>query len=216
MTTAEQPVPRWVAPLFATLAGLTIPWTAYLAATLPRRAVSHHYRGAWVGFDVGLLILLLATAYVSYRGHRHVAIAASATATMLCVDAWFDVLTSPNRLARLSAGVSALLVELPLAVLCLWIALHADRVVARRMRQLSRRAALATARAAVAEAATVPPVPRSSVAVAQAPPAPPGPPASAGAGVQAAAEAAADALARTAEVVERATDRGVDPEAGAR
>jgi hypothetical protein len=41
-----------------------------------------------------------------------------------------------------SAILSAVLVELPLAVVCGWIALHADRVIERRLRQLARRAAL--------------------------------------------------------------------------
>lgn len=158
MTSVERPVPRWVAPLFVALAGLAIPWTAYLAATLPRHVVTRHYRGAWVGFDLALMALLLATAYLAYRGNRHVAMAATATATMLAVDAWFDVLTSPGRLALVSAVISALLVELPLAVLCLWIALHVDRVVARRMRRLARRADASAARRADDSAARRPSV----------------------------------------------------------
>ncbi len=42
--------------------------------------------------------------------------------------------------------VLALVVELPLAALCLWIAWHSDRVVGRRLRRLAQRAELASAR----------------------------------------------------------------------
>jgi hypothetical protein len=134
-----RPVPGWIGPVFMVLAFGTIPWTAYLAVTLPEHAETSHYRGAWVGFDLGLIGLLLLTALLAYRGHRHVAMAATATATALVVDAWFDVATAPRNSDLMVALLTALLGELPLAILCLWTALHVDRVVARRLRQLARR-----------------------------------------------------------------------------
>jgi hypothetical protein len=69
-----------------------------------------------------------------------VALVAASTATMLVLDAWFDVLTS-RREDMASSVASAVLAELPLAVLCGWIALHADRVAERRLHQLTRRVA---------------------------------------------------------------------------
>jgi hypothetical protein len=134
-----EPVPRWVAPVFAVLGAATIPWTAYLAMSLPQQAHTHNYRVAWVGFDSILIVLLLATAYYAWRGWRHVGLLAAATATMLVVDAWFDVTTSGHSDVP-SAVLSAVLVELPLAVVCGWIALHVDRVIDRRLRQFARRA----------------------------------------------------------------------------
>jgi hypothetical protein len=134
------PVPRWVGPVFAVLGAATIPWTAYLAMSLPAQARSHHYRAAWVGFDIMLVLVLLATAYFAWRGWRHVGILASSTATMLVVDAWFDVTTS-RRADVPQAILSAVFVELPLAVVCGWIALHVDQVIERRLRQFARRAA---------------------------------------------------------------------------
>jgi hypothetical protein len=121
------------------LALATIPWTAYLAVTLPQHAETGNYRNAWVGFDLGLIALLLLTAYLAYRGNRHVAMAATATATALVIDAWFDVVTAPHTGDLIMALLTALLGELPMAVLCLWTALHVDRVIARRLRQLARR-----------------------------------------------------------------------------
>jgi hypothetical protein len=134
------PVPRWIGPVFTTLALVTIPWTVYLAATLPEHSETRNYRAAWVGFDLGLVALLVVTAHLAYRGNRHVAVTATATATALVVDAWFDVITAPHTADLVIAGLTALLGELPLAGLCLWITLHVDRVVARRLRQLARRA----------------------------------------------------------------------------
>jgi hypothetical protein len=58
--------------------------------------------------------------------------AATAAATLLFVDAWFDILTSSSRPELLVAIVEAALVELPLAVLCLLIARSAERRLARR------------------------------------------------------------------------------------
>lgn len=131
--------PRWVAPVFAVLGAATIPWTVYLAMTLPERAESENYRLAWVGFDTMLIVVLLATAYVAWRGHRLVGLLATVTATMLLVDAWFDV-TSADSADRMGAVLSAVVIELPLAAACGWITLHVDQVIERRLRRLARRA----------------------------------------------------------------------------
>ncbi|MCW3845441.1 hypothetical protein ONA70_35800 [Micromonospora yasonensis] len=148
----EVPVPRWVAPTFVALALLTLPWIGYLAATLPRHALTVHYRAAWVGFDLGLVALLGLTAWYAYRGDRQVVLAAAGTATMLAVDAWFDVVTTPRGPDLVVSVLLAVLVELPLAVVCLWIARHGDQMVDRR---LAVRAQLATDRADSAQRSAV-------------------------------------------------------------
>jgi hypothetical protein len=132
-------VPWWVAPAFAILAIGTVPWVAYLAMTLPRHATSVHYRLVWVGFDIGLVVVLAITAYYAWRGRPRVALPATAAATMLIVDAWFDVLTTPRDEGLALSIILAAAVELPLAGICLWIALHAEQVVERRLRSLARR-----------------------------------------------------------------------------
>jgi hypothetical protein len=129
----QRPVPRWVAPVFAVLGLAIVPWTAYLAMTLPAQQSAQHYRVAWVGFDLMLIVVLLLTAHFAWRGSRHVGHLATAAATMLLVDAWFDITTS--RPADLRAAVlSAAFLEVPLAAVCGWIALHVDQVVERRLR----------------------------------------------------------------------------------
>ncbi|WP_433296300.1 hypothetical protein ACQP2F_38055 [Actinoplanes sp. CA-030573] len=137
-----RPVPRWVAPVFAVLGLATVPWIIYLAATLPAESTTQHYRATWVGFDVLLVVVLLATAHLAWRGSPQAGLLAAATATMLVVDAWFDVTTSPPDDVP-AAVLSALLLELPLAVVCGWIALHVDQVIESRLRRLARRAARA-------------------------------------------------------------------------
>jgi hypothetical protein len=118
--------PRWMAPLFAVLGAGTVPWTVYLSLTLPDHARTHNYRLAWVGFDVLLIVAMLLTAYLAWRGRPLAGQAAGCTATMLVVDAWFDVTTS----GRHDVGMAlllAVLVELPLAGLCGWIAVLVQR-----------------------------------------------------------------------------------------
>ena len=132
-------VPSWVAPTFAFCAVVTVPWIVYLAITLPHSQRVHD-RTAWVGFDIGLVIMLSLTAFLAWRGQPKVALAAIATATMLVVDAWFDVLTSQRGSAQLMAVVLAV-VEIGLAIVCVWIAFHAAAVVRTRMADLLRRAA---------------------------------------------------------------------------
>ena len=121
-------VPWWVGPAFAVLAVGTVPWVVFLAVTLPRHATFHHYRAVWVGFDLGLVGVLATTAVLAWRGRPQVTMAATATATMLFVDAWFDVLTTPRGSDLVVSVVLAGAVELPLAMICLWIALRASQV----------------------------------------------------------------------------------------
>ncbi|MCW2610870.1 MAG: hypothetical protein QOC93_2847 [Actinomycetota bacterium] len=132
--------PRWIAPLFAGLGVLTLPWIVFLAFTLPHRATAHHYRLAWVGFDVVLMLALLSTAFLAWRGRRLVIVPAVVTATLLLVDAWFDVLTSGGK-QLLFSGALAVFVELPLAAVCVWIAGHTVELSMRREAYLARRLA---------------------------------------------------------------------------
>jgi hypothetical protein len=145
-------VPWWVGPAFAVLAVGTVPWVVFLAVTLPRHATFAHYRGVWVGFDLALIGVLATTAVLAWRGRSQVTIAATAAATMLFVDAWFDVLTTPRGGGLWLSLVLAGAAEIPLALICLWIALHASQVIEARAVTLARRAARAEARAAEAEA----------------------------------------------------------------
>jgi hypothetical protein len=59
---------------------------------------------------------------------------------MLIVDAWFDIFTSSAAHGEMTfAIVLALCGELPLAILCAWVAVHAERIRARAYRSLHLR-----------------------------------------------------------------------------
>jgi multisubunit Na+/H+ antiporter MnhC subunit len=120
-------VPRWVARLFGLLALLFIPWIVYLSLSLPARALSRHYNLSWVGFDLLLLAALSRTALQAYRGVRQVQLPAIVTATLLVVDAWFDVTTAHRGWPMVQSLLLAVVVELPLAALCLAVAYRAER-----------------------------------------------------------------------------------------
>jgi hypothetical protein len=141
-------VPRWAGPAFAVLAIGTVPWIVFLAVTLPRHATVVHYRGVWVGFDLALVFVLATTAVLAWRGRPQVTIAATATATMLFVDAWFDVLTTPRGGGRWLSLLLAAGVEIPLAAICLWIAVHASRTMEAHAAVLARELASRSGEAA--------------------------------------------------------------------
>jgi hypothetical protein len=129
---------RWAGPLFTLFALIMVPWTVYIGESLPARQLSPHYDVAWAGFDVILLTALAATACTALRRSRYLAIAAAATAALLAVDAWFDLMTTPSRQIAQSIVLAAL-VELPLAAVCGWLSLHTSELAERRIVLLMRR-----------------------------------------------------------------------------
>jgi hypothetical protein len=129
---------RWAGPAFALFALIMLPWTIYLGYSLPARQVSPHYDVAWAGFDALLLAVLASTGYFALRRSRYLAVAAAATATLLVVDAWFDVMTSP-RGQLLEAVALAVFIEIPLASLCAWLSYHTQQLAERRIVLLLRR-----------------------------------------------------------------------------
>ncbi len=91
---------------------------------------SLQYDLAWVGFDVFELIALAATGYLALRRSRYLALASASAATLLVVDAWFDVVTAPRH-RLLEAVVLAVVIELPLAGVCAWLSYHTERLADR-------------------------------------------------------------------------------------
>ena len=135
-------VVRWAGPAFALFSLILLPWIAYLAYSLPSRQVSADYDVAWAGFDV---MLLAGTGYFALRRSRYLATAAAAAATLLVVDAWFDVMTTlPGQ--RLEPVALAAGVELPLAAVCVWLSLHTQQLAERRLVLLLRRGRMTEAR----------------------------------------------------------------------
>jgi hypothetical protein len=108
-----------------------VPWIGYLAATLPRVYAAQHWDVAWVGFDLVLLALIVATAVLGYLRRQLLILTAFAAGVLLVCDAWFDVLTARGDDQTWSL-VTALVVELPLAGLLIAGALQVLRLVAAR------------------------------------------------------------------------------------
>ncbi len=126
---------RSLGPIFF-LAGLgLVPWTVYLVVTLPARHVqTRFYDLAWGGFDVALALLFLATGIGLLRRRLWVQSTATAAATMLVCDAWFDVLSAGDSRERVVALVFAVGAELPSALLCFLVARHVEEVAERAQR----------------------------------------------------------------------------------
>jgi hypothetical protein len=106
-----------------------LPWAAFLIFTLPGDYTANHWRLAWGGFDIGLGTAMVATAIAVIRRSPFAEVAAAVTGTLLICDAWFDVLTVRTTGEQVQATVEAILVELPLAVLCFWMATNLARAV---------------------------------------------------------------------------------------
>jgi hypothetical protein len=131
-------VVRWAGPAFALFSLILLPWVVYLGYSLPSRQLSTYYDAAWAGFDVMILIAVASTGYFALRRSRYLVTAATATATLLVVDAWFDVMPSPPGQRGESLAL-ALLVELPLASVCVRLSYHTQQLNERRMILLLRR-----------------------------------------------------------------------------
>jgi hypothetical protein len=90
-------------------------WTAVLALTLPRYYRAGGWRGAWVGFDFALLLAFAATGWAAWRRRQVLIVCLIVLATLLCCDAWFDVVLDAHTSGFELSLLSAVLIELPLA-----------------------------------------------------------------------------------------------------
>jgi hypothetical protein len=121
----------------AACAVVLIPWIVFLGITLPPRYITTRWGATWVGFDVGLIVGLGATAWLAWRRYQAVVVAALMTGTLLVTDAWFDIMTSSSRIDLVVSVASALLVELPLAALLFLVGYRLLGVALRRAQALS-------------------------------------------------------------------------------
>jgi hypothetical protein len=126
---------RVVGWAFVVLAALMVPWTAYLTLHLPSSRAAAHYDLAWGGFDAAMFLALAATAWSALRLHTTLPPLAAVTGTLLVVDAWFDGVTAPASDERWVAIAMAVLVELPLAGVCLWLSVTGHQLAFRRLRR---------------------------------------------------------------------------------
>jgi len=109
------------------LAVVLVPWTLWLTWSLPVEHLARHWRAAWVGYDVALALLLLATGVAGVRRSPRIVVAAAAAGTLLLADAWFDVVTATHGRELAESVLEAIFAEIPLALVCFWIAYDAER-----------------------------------------------------------------------------------------
>jgi hypothetical protein len=114
-------------------------WTGLLAVTLPHYYRAGGWRGAWVGFDIVLLAVFAATGWAAWRRRQVLIICLVVLTTLLCCDAWFDVVLDAHTSGFELSLLSALLVELPLALLA---ATSARRLLRLTMWTIMRRRGL--------------------------------------------------------------------------
>jgi hypothetical protein len=117
--------------MFGATAGL-IPWTVYLALTLPDRYVTYNWTATWVGFDILLLVFMGATMVLGLLRRQLLILAAFTTGVLLACDAWFDAMTAAPADRWLSI-LTAVLAEVPLAVLLITGALRILRLTVTRL-----------------------------------------------------------------------------------
>ena len=110
----------------------SIPWTVYLAFTLPANYVAHNWPATWMGFDCVLIAFMAATAVLGCLHRQLVVLPAFATGVLLVCDAWFDILTASPRDIWVSV-LTAALGNLPLAVIMITGALRIMRLTAVRL-----------------------------------------------------------------------------------
>ncbi len=115
---------KWDAVLVFIVAGCIVlaAWIGVLAVTLPRFYHTGTWRGAWVGFDVALLAAFAATGWTAWRRRQLLIISLVVLASLLLCDAWFDVVLDVRTPGFVASLLSALLVELPLAMLAISMA----------------------------------------------------------------------------------------------
>src|SRR5262249_46725728 len=105
-----------------------IPWTIYLALTLPENYTAQHWLAVWVGFDVLLLVFMIATAVLGFVRHHLLTLFAFTTGVLLLCDAWFDVLTARRGDDLVVSVLIAVLGEVPLAAVLIVGALRIARL----------------------------------------------------------------------------------------
>ena len=124
--------------LFATTCCLALAaWIAILILTLPGRYTSSDWRAAWVGLDIAELAGFAATAWAAWYQRQILIFFMIITGTLLVCDAWFDLALDYGSRDFAMSLVSALLVELPLALLLFTSAKRLVRFTIQTMMQLS-------------------------------------------------------------------------------
>jgi hypothetical protein len=101
---------------FATLVCLVLlPWTAFLAITLPPAFTADQWGLTWTGFDVALIAVIGLTGWAAVRRRQVVVVGLIVWGTLLTCDAWFDVTLDWGSRGASASLATAAFVELPVA-----------------------------------------------------------------------------------------------------
>jgi hypothetical protein len=92
------------------------PWIVLLIMTLPEQHPTQAWRVAWVGFDVTLTAAMAIAGWLGWRRRHLLVVALTVVATLLTCDAWFDITLSWGSPEAVGSVLSAVCIELPLAV----------------------------------------------------------------------------------------------------
>ena len=117
---------RLVVWVFFAIGIALLPWTFWLAETLPSHSTAEHWRAAWTGFDIALSVSMLLVGFAALRNSVGLEAGAAATGTLLLCDAWFDMLLESGNRFWIAVG-EAVIAEIPFALVCFWIARDAER-----------------------------------------------------------------------------------------
>jgi hypothetical protein len=116
---------RWLVITLILIALIMLPWLIVLGVTLQGQAEVRMWSSTWIGLDCLEIAGLITTALLLVQRKALVVVAATFTATLFLIDAWFDVMLSQAGADWYQALFTAFLGELPLSIICLCIALAA-------------------------------------------------------------------------------------------
>jgi hypothetical protein len=112
-------------------------WIAVLILYLPGRYTSSDWRAVWVGLDIAELLGFAATAWAAWHQRQVVIFLMVMTGTLLLCDAWFDLALDYGSSGFTESILSAVLAEVPLALLLFTSARRLVRVTLETILQLS-------------------------------------------------------------------------------
>ncbi|MER7756956.1 hypothetical protein [Kitasatospora sp. NPDC097643] len=104
---------RVLAGALLAVAALLFGWILVLGSITHGQAEVRNWSTVWIGLDVLQVTGLIATGLLLTRRSRLTALAGAASATLLFLDAWFDVMTAEGGGDWYVALAMAFLVELP-------------------------------------------------------------------------------------------------------
>lgn len=114
-----------------------IPWIVFLAISLPKTYIVKQWTAVWTGFDIALLLTILACLWAALNRRQVLIIFAIMGATLLICDAWFDIMTASTNSDQWVSVASAAFGEIPFAILLLMVARRLLRLTMQLAREQS-------------------------------------------------------------------------------